>query len=126
MQQIIDKINSMIASETSPNMSSESISYVAGLSDALEAIIKGMNDKPVVNRYYFVIMFKEDNKKYPYIDHMRCYKISEKLNSSYCFTKSDIKVRPTPDLVLHSESGLTRRVFETREDAEFGIACFWS
>ena len=126
MQNVIDKIQGMIVKQSSPDMTESQRYYITGLADALQVIEDYMNEKLTVGKSYYVIMFKEPNHHFPYIDYMRCYKISEKGKPSYCFTRSEYGKFPSPDLVLYSKSGLARRVFDTKESAELGKSCYWS
>ncbi len=126
MQDMVEKIKGMIATQSCPDMTECQRYYITGLADALQVVVEYMNNKLAIGKTYYVIMFKEPNNKFPYIDVMRCYKISEKGKPSYCFTRSVRGRHPQPDLVLYSKSGLARRVFNTRKAAELGMSCYWN
>lgn len=118
MQEIIDKLKSMILLNTTTNMNKEQESYAAGIADALQVIEEYVDNDFVIGKHYFVIMYKDNNRNYPYIEEMKLYRINRKQKQSYCFTRNLNDNYPTPDLVLYSKGGLAMRVFETRDEAE--------
>lgn len=128
MKDIIDKIKSMIATETRTDMSEEQKYYVSGLSDALDVIENSVAENLIPGNTYHVIMYRDGNKFLPYIKEMKLYKISKgTVKSSYCFTynmEQGKYHKNTPDLVLQSKRGLTERVFFTHEQAENAIKHF--
>lgn len=99
--------------------------YEAGLTEAMDIIEDGIDNLIIPNNNYYVIMYRDGDKFFPYVEKMRLYKISIKTRKSYCFSRNLDATRfntKTPDLVLASEKGLRERVFFTREQAEKAIA----
>lgn len=99
--------------------------YAAGLTEAIDIIENGIDNLIIPNNNYYVIMYHDGDKFFPYVEKMRLYKISIKTRKSYCFSRNLDANRfntKTPDLVLSSEKGLRERVFFTRETAEEAIA----
>lgn len=95
--------------------------YAAGITEAIDVIEEGIDNLIIPNNNYFVIMYHNGDKHFPYVEEMRLYKISIKTRKSYCFSRNLDATRfntKTPDLVLASEEGLRTRVFFTREQAE--------
>ena len=99
--------------------------YAQGLMDAMEILEGGIDSLIVPNNNYYVIMYQNGDKHFPYVEKMRCYKVSEKNRKSYLFSRylyanrANTKV---PDLVLSNTKSLRERVFFTREQAERSIA----
>ena len=98
--------------------------YIAGITDAIDAIEEGIDNLIVPNNNYFVIMYHNGDKHFPYVEEMRLYKVSTKTRKSYCFSRNlnaTMFNTKTPDLVLASGEGLRTRVFFTKERAEKAI-----
>lgn len=94
--------------------------YMAGLTDAIQMIEDGIAELIVPNNNYFVIMYHNGDKYYPYVEEMRLYRKTEGRGGYvYSFTRN---IYPTevnkPDLVLSSLKAVKKRVFFTREQAE--------
>ena len=98
--------------------------YADGIREAIEVIQDGMDDLIMVGNNYFVIMYHNGDKHFPYVEEMRLYKISKKTRKSYCFSRNLYANRfntKNPDLVLASGKGIRKRVFFTKEQAETTI-----
>lgn len=125
MNDVIEKLKNLIAVNTGENMTSEQEYYVNGLADALEIMESSVADNLIIGNKYFVVLYENGDVHLPYIREMKLYKISHgAIKSSYCFTYNleNIKHnRNTPDLVLASKKGLSKRVFFTKEQAEKSI-----
>lgn len=124
MRRIAEKLRTMIDLQSCSEMNENQTYYVAGLADALQVVEDFMDKELVLNRVYFVIMFKEDNKNSPYITKMRLYKISRKSKLCYCFTEYLSGRNTSPDLILYSIGGLSTRVFSTQEAAEQALKSY--
>lgn len=99
--------------------------YATALTEAIDMIENGIDNLIIPNNNYFVIMYHNGDKYFPYVEEMRLYKISIKTRKSYCFSRNlsaTIFNTKTPDLVLASGEGLRKRVFFTKEKAEEAIA----
>lgn len=125
MNEVIKKLESMITLNTSINMTESQMNYVAGISDALEVVKASVADNLIIGNTYFVVMYRDGDTHFPYIEEMKLYKISQgTIKSSYCFTKNLDKGKychNRPDLVLASKKGIIDRVFFTRSQAEQAI-----
>ena len=94
--------------------------YMVGLSDAIELIEDGILDMIVPNNRYYVIMYRNGDRHYPYIEEMLLYRKSEKNNTNYYFFTRNLYPTQvnTQDLVLSNNKSVKKRVFFTREQAE--------
>ena len=126
MNAVIKKLEEMITLNTSANMTESQMSYVVGISDALEVVKSSVADNLIVGNRYFVIMYQDGDIHFPYVEEMKLYKISQgTIKPSYCFTKNLAQGKYShnkPDLVLASEKGIINRVFYTKNQAEQAIS----
>lgn len=125
MKRVIEELNKQITINSSLDMTDEQSSYVAGLSDALDIVLKYSEEEFTLNKRYFVLM--PDGYHHAKIEEMKLYKITSRKRECYCFTRklNDPFCNVTPDLVLSSKDSLLLRVYKTREDAEKNIDCLW-
>lgn len=125
MNDVIRKLESLITLNTSSKMTEVEASYVAGIADALEVVKNSLSENLIIGNKYYVIMYRDGDIHFPYIEQMKLYKISQgQIKPSYCFTRnleSGKYHSNHPDLVLASKKGLIERVFFTKEQAEQAI-----
>lgn len=99
--------------------------YERGLTEALKAIQDTMDELVVPGTNYFVIMYQNGDKKLPYIEELRLYKITNKTRKKYCFSRNPYANQFntfSSDLILSSGEAIRKRVFLTREQAEEAIS----
>lgn len=98
--------------------------YVSGLSDALEIIKECVDNGLKIGNKYYVIMQSADNYTINdlSIEEMVLYRINQKKKCSYCFTRN--YDHPTADLVLYSQRGIMRRVFDSYKEAESNLPLY--
>ena len=106
-------------------MTAEQSAYIAGLSDALDIVLKYSDDDYTIGKRYFVLM--PDGKHHAKIEEMRLYRITHKKRDCYCFTRllGNATNCESPSLVLSSKSSLLLRVYKTKEEAEQNIDRLW-
>lgn len=125
MQDVIYKLNNMIALNTKENMTDVESAYLSGIVDALKIVENSISDNLVIGNIYYVIMYRDGNKFLPYVEEMKLYKVAQgTVKPSYCFTrnlKDGRYHRNQPNLVLNSKKGLMERVYYTKEQAENAI-----
>lgn len=99
--------------------------YVAGLYDAVETIEKGICNLIAQGNNYFVIMYYNGDKYFPYVEEMRLYKIDRRnKHNKYYFSRNlnaTLLYPKPPDLMLSGEKAIRDRIFFTREFAEKSI-----
>lgn len=116
---VVEKLNRMINTESAVTMTTEQEYYVSGLSDALQVVEDFIKSQLIIGRKYYVIVKSKTNPTGYVVKEMQLYRINYKEKVSYCFTE-DYK-KQTPDLILYSEIGLKKRVFNNYADAVNGI-----
>ena len=125
MKKVIEILRGMVSRNTYSEMTEIQQGYVTGLADALQVVEEEQKNRLVIGNIYYAIMFKNGDRRYPYIQKMRLYRINEKKKPAWCFTLF-YKTTPTPDLVLYSRGGLTTRVFSDLEDAKRNLRYYES
>lgn len=124
MRDAIEKLNRKLAVSQIGEQTEWRQGYAAGIAEAIDIIEDGIDDLIVPGNNYFVIMYHNGDKYFPYVEEMRLYKISIKKRKSYCFSRNLYATRfntSNPDLVLASEKGLRERVYFSKEKAEEAI-----
>lgn len=127
MREALEKIERKIYINSIGEQTQWKQGYGEGLMDALKIVEDGIDDLIIPNNDYFVIMYQNGDKFFPYVEKMRLYKItvSPKLRKSYCFSRNLNANRfntKSSDLILASGKGIRERVFFTREQAERAIS----
>lgn len=125
MREALEKIQRKIYLNSIGEQTQWKQGYEAGLTEAINIVENGISDLIVPNNNYYVIMYRNGDKYFPYIEEMKLYKISTKSRKSYCFSRNlnaNIVNTKNPDLVLSSDKGLIERVFFTKEQAEKSIS----
>lgn len=95
--------------------------YEAGLYDAVESIEKGICNLITPGNNYFVIMYQNGDRHFPYIEEMHLYKITRAKKNKYYFSRklfATIFNTKEPDLILNGDEQVKKRVFFTKEFAE--------
>ena len=93
--------------------------YEQGLLDAIEHIENNIDSLIIANNNYFVIMYENNDKRFPYIEEMRMYKMTR--DGGFCFSRDLCANRfntSKADVVIKSKENIKKRVFFTREMAE--------
>lgn len=125
MREAFEKINRKLYINSIGEQTEWKEGYAAGLIEAMEILEGGIDSLIVPNNNYYVIMYENGDKHFPYVEKMRLYKITIKpKRKSYCFSRDLTANRVDtkfPDLVLASEKSLRERVFFSKEQAERSI-----
>lgn len=125
MRDVIEILNKKLSLSKEKERTEWRDGYETALAETIEVVNNGIDKLIIPGKTYFVIMYHNGDKFFPYVEEMRLYKISEKKRKSYCFSRNlnaSLFNTSNPDLVLSSEKGLRERVFFTREKAEEAIA----
>ena len=97
--------------------------YEQGLLDAIEHIENNIDSLIIANNNYFVIMYENNDKRFPYIEEMRMYKMTK--GGGFCFSRDLCANRfntSKADVVIKSKENIKKRIFFTREMAEKTIS----
>lgn len=125
MREVLDILNDRIEKFNIGEMTDWRRGFIDGINFSKKAINENIDTLITPNEDYYIIMYENGDRYFPYIEKMRLYKISEgKVRNSYCFSRNmnankfNTKI---PDLVLASKEGIRSRVFFTEEEAKNSI-----
>lgn len=99
--------------------------FCMGVKEAMKLAKTSIAENLVVGAVYYIIMYENDDKRFPYIIPMKLFQIKHTATRTTCiFTKNTKKIsfdKNTPDLTINSRSRIAERVFYTEEDANAEI-----
>lgn len=115
IKEIINRLNREITVSKVQNMTPVQESYLAGVADALQIVEDIANDAFEVGKWYYVIEYKDNDRRYPIVKCLELYRINETKNrTAYCFRESE----DAREHVFYNVKRLKYRAFKTLQEAE--------